>query len=322
MENKFEEQKKLATIIKGIHQSLRETSDDIGDEKAWENHLKDREKLNLYANSMRTLSESHWKEKIKSKEDRIEWIIESCNEYFTQTIIEEHRNKEMKILEKLKLEGYEIKIDEQNLLKIGEKLKVVDVGSSGNFFKKNDRFEILPLDIAPASDEVLYCDFLSVSISNKLSKDAKMIHSIPTNYFDVVIFCLLLEYLPSSNMRIKCCENAYEILKTEGILCLITPDSNFQHTNAQQIKNWKWTLANIGFKRIKLEKLMNLTCMIFRKSLSKEITKRWVDLKKEPKMEFKMDIPQDRKKKTQEHVQTDVRNYKFDIDIMNELPFE
>jgi 25S rRNA (adenine2142-N1)-methyltransferase len=321
MANKFEEQKNLATIIKNIHQDLRDSTQELGADEAWSKHLENKEKLNLYAKSMRELSEVHWKERNATADDRIEWVIKSCDEYFQEKVIEEHRRKDLEIIEKLKSEGNEIDMSHCEELKIGEKIKVIDVGASGNFFKKNERFDILALDIAPSSDEVLYCDFFSVPVSKELAKDDKKVHSLPVNYFDAVIFCLLLEYMPTSEMRVKCCEKAYGILKTEGILCLITPDSNYQHTNAQQIKTWKWTLANIGFKRIKLEKLTNLSCMVFRKSLSKEIPRRWAGMKKDSFIELRMDIPQDRKK-TQQKEATKTEKCEYSVDMMHELPFE
>jgi 25S rRNA (adenine2142-N1)-methyltransferase len=109
-----------------------------------------------------------------------------------------------------------------------------------------------------------------------------------------VLFCLLLEYLPSSLQRINCCEKAYKVLKTEGILVIITPDSSHEMKNSKLIKNWRWTLAKIGFQRVKVEKLRNLTCMAFRKSLTPTIPRNWAESHREPYMEYKIEIPQDK----------------------------
>ena len=35
-----------------------------------------------------------------------------------------------------------------------------------------------------------------------------------------------LEYLPSASQRLKCIENAIKILKVDGLLCIVTPDSS------------------------------------------------------------------------------------------------
>lgn len=90
--------------------------------------------------------------------------------------------------------------------------------------------------------------------------------------------------------------------------------------NSKLIKNWRWTLAKIGFQRVKVEKLKNLTCMAFRKGLSIEIPQRWAENHKEAHMEFKLEIPQDKAVTEEPHevaTKTD-----FDVDLMNELPFE
>jgi 25S rRNA (adenine2142-N1)-methyltransferase len=322
MDEKFEDQKKLASVIKSIHQDLRDSTQALGADEAWKCHLENKEKLDLYAKSMKQLSEEHWKNRNSSADDRIAWIIDSCKEYFQEDVLTRHREKDLEIIEKLKSEGHTV--DQHEELKIDDRLRVIDVGSSGNFFKKHERFDILALDIAPSSEEVLFCDFLSVPIKKEMSKDENGIHSLPSNYFHIAIFCLLLEYMPTSEMRVRCCEKAYDILQTEGILCIITPDSCYQHTNARQIKTWKWTLAKMGLKRIKLDKLTNLSCMIFRKSLSSEVPKRWAALKREPYMEYRLDIPQDRKKKRfndTEIIESEGK-CEYSVEMMQEMPFD
>lgn len=321
----MEEQIKLAQIIKNVHQELRDSTAELGVQKAWQNHLNDKVKLKLYGESMRELSENHWKIRNAVTDDRINWIVNSCNQYYQKNELETHRKKDIEIINKLKNEGSEIVINShEDIIELSQKLKVLDVGSSGNFFRKNSRFDILALDIAPSDKEVLFCDFLSVNISDELKKDEEQVFSLSALYYDIVIFCLLLEYLPTSDLRIQCCQKAYDVLKTEGILLIVTPDSNSQHINYKQIKTWKYVLATMGFKRIKLEKLKNLSCMVFRKSLSKEISRRWADKCKEPFMSFKLEIPQDRKKNINEDIKHDsnenAEKYQFDLNLMKELP--
>lgn len=205
------------------------------------------------------------------------------------------------------------KNDEQ--MSLDEKLRILDVGSSGNFFKKFERFEILPLDISPSDDSVFTCDFLSVPIEFQLKFNNQLIEALPADHFHAVIFCLLLEYLPSSVQRIECCKKAYELLKTQGILIIITPDSSHEMKNSKQIKNWRWTLSKIGFARIKVEKLMNLTCMAFRKSVAPEVPQRWADTHSD-NMKFEMIIPQD---KTVKLDNGDNEELEFDAELMKEL---
>ncbi|XP_070497685.1 S-adenosylmethionine sensor upstream of mTORC1 [Chironomus tepperi] len=320
----LEEQKKLANIIKGIHQDLRKSSKEVGADEAWTKHLKNKEKLDLYAKTMKELSETHWKQKnTDNLNDRIKWIISYSEFYFQQNELESFRQKDLNVIEKLRQDNQVDINDYKKSIEINEKLKVLDVGSNGNFFKIHERFDLTPIDIAPSSDDCFYCDFYSVPISQELVQDNQRITNLPENHFDIVTFCLLLEYLPTSEMRIRCCENAYKVLKTEGILIIITPDSSSQHRNAAQIKNWRFTLAMLGFRRIKVEKLKNLTCMVFRKSLSKDISKKWAEKYKEPYMDFKLEIPQDRKIENEEtQDESDSIQYTYEPEIMNELPVD
>ena len=82
----------------------------------------------------------------------------------------------------------------------------------------------------------------------------------------MVVFSLLLEYFPASSQRFKCCQNAHKLLKFNGILVIITPDSHQQHRNAHIMKSWKMAIEEIGFKRWRYVKLEHLHCMVFRKT--------------------------------------------------------
>ncbi|XP_071522757.1 S-adenosylmethionine sensor upstream of mTORC1 isoform X2 [Panulirus ornatus] len=93
---------------------------------------------------------------------------------------------------------------------------------------------------------------------------------LESNSFDVVVFCLLLEYIPSPKQRLLCCQKAYHLLKPNGILCIITPDSKHQNANVHIYKLWKITLGYLGFSRTKYEKLTHFHGMVFRKGLCRE----------------------------------------------------
>ncbi|CRL08573.1 CLUMA_CG021382, isoform A [Clunio marinus] len=289
-----EEHRKLASTIKSIHMELRDLTKEFGADEAWKRHINDKKIRTIYAESMRKLAEIHWVHN-QPLDDRIQWTINFCDYYFQKDEINRWKEKDLKVLQKLKDEGFVKILNEFSDIQIDFKLEVLDVGSSGNFFK-HERFNVIPIDISPSHDSVYYCDFLSVSIDQELQCNSNSIETLPREFFHVVIFCLLLEYLPTSQQRIKCCEKAFKALKTEGILVIITPDSNHEMKNSKQIKNWRWTLAVMGFQRIKFEKLKNLTCMVFRKSLKPEIPLRWANNNKEDYMEFKLEIPQDKSK--------------------------
>lgn len=132
------------------------------------------------------------------------------------------------------------------------------------------------------------CDFLQVPISEEFNENDGIVSSLKRESYDVVVFSLLLEYLPRSEQRLTCCEKAYEILKGDGLFVIVTPDSSHQNKNMNMIKSWKAALENLGFARWRYEKLQHLHCMAFRKCYKK------LGLKSNHTLLF---IPQDLKKK-------------------------
>lgn len=94
------------------------------------------------------------------------------------------------------------------------------------------------------------------------------IRSLPSGLFDVVVFSLLLSYFPSPVQRWLCCSKAHRILRTNGILLIVTPDSSHQNKNSAMIKSWKAGIESLGFVRWKYKKQTHLHCMAFRKVAS------------------------------------------------------
>jgi len=84
--------------------------------------------------------------------------------------------------------------------------------------------------------------------------------------FDVVVFSLLLEYLPSPTQRWASCKKAHRLLTPEGLLVIITPDSKAAHSNSKVMKSWRTALAALGLTRVCYEKLLHAHCMAFCKS--------------------------------------------------------
>ena len=90
--------------------------------------------------------------------------------------------------------------------------------------------------------------------------------------FDVVVFSLLLSYFPSSRQRLKCCLNAFQLLKLHGLLLIITPDSSHLNKNMAMVKSWQWALQQLGFNRWKYTKQRHLHCMGFRKCHQQDLS--------------------------------------------------
>lgn len=297
---------KLSHEIKTVHKHLRDKTKKIGAKHAWLEHLKSKSKLKNYATAMMELATNHWEQndqklaqqnsRPERSRSRIMWSVNYCREYFLQTkTITALREREVRLLTELSEESSPIKMEFESR-KEDEKIKLLDVGSCYNPFSKFDEFDVTAIDIAPAIDDVIECDFLSVKVieSKPSTEDDKSkLTALIANTYDVIVFSLLLEYMPASEQRICCCEKAYRLLKNEGILIVITPDSKHVGANAKLMKTWRYALALMGFNRVKYEKLEHITCMVFRKSISDNIGKRWARLHKEPYMDYKIEIPQD-----------------------------
>lgn len=287
------EQTDLSDFIKSIHKKLREEAKLLGTEKAWKHHCEDQQNLEKYAKTMQDLAVNHWDKNSKDNSkviSRVSWVYDACKQYFED--IRRYQNKEVKIANEYLGE------DINNTLVIPSDFtqrtfELLDVGSCYNPFRQFDIFSVLPIDIAPANTEVLKCDFLDVEICEKLLIENGVVKQLKTHSYDVIVFSLLLEYLPSTNQRLKCCLNAYNLLKYEGILIIITPDSNHVGSNAKVIKSWRYVLAKHGFTRVKYEKLPYLHCMVFRKALLKEVAQRWAELHASEAFFEEIYIPQD-----------------------------
>ena len=79
----------------------------------------------------------------------------------------------------------------------------------------------------------------------------------------MVVFCLLLEYLPLPAMRHDVCLKAWQVLTDWGLLLIVTPDSSHQAKNELQMKCWRLALLKMGFARVYTEKLPHARCLGF-----------------------------------------------------------
>ncbi|XP_073845743.1 S-adenosylmethionine sensor upstream of TORC1 [Musca autumnalis] len=295
-----EEHKRLANIIKSCHDSLRILTKQYGAEKAWQEHIKDEQRLQEYAEAMHKLA-NIWENNTTNQDlmarSRVKWTIEYCMAYFfSERIYLEKRLREQRLLESW--EGFDCG-QCKYLETLPEKIHVLDVGSCFNPFGKSQQFDVTAIDLCPATDDVLKGDFLKIQIQDMLNPqivlEDKEVCTLPAAYYECVVFSLLLEYIPSSELRLQCCRKAYELLKYEGILIIITPDSQHVGKNAAIMKNWRYTMGVLGFSRIRFEKLPHITCMVFRKASDPRVAQRWSELHREPYMELTIDIPQDNK---------------------------
>lgn len=280
----------LSRFIKDVHTSLRKTSHELGAERAWHEHCKNQSMLEKYADYMQKLATTHWENNCANDtseaSSRIEWAVHYCNNYFINKEYENYRDKEQAI-------ACKIELNLESTETFSEPLKLIDVGSCYNPFRKYDNFNVTAIDLCPANNSVLQCDFLCIPVGNETIIKGPKVVQLQQDSYDIVIFCFLLEYIPSSDLRISACEKALSILRPGGLLIINTPDSKHVGANSKIMKCWRYTLAQIGFNRIKYEKFKHMHCMAFRKSLHKDIAARWAKIHYESFMEFAIHIPQD-----------------------------
>ncbi|XP_053962697.1 S-adenosylmethionine sensor upstream of mTORC1 [Anastrepha ludens] len=254
-----EEHMRLATIIKDCHENLRSQSKVKGMNEAWNEHLQNTTLLQQYSTAMHRLA-SIWESNTTNPNlfarSRVKWITDYCKSYFfTKETFLEKRNRETR----LAMSYTDIQTIDINYpkLTIPDCINVLDVGSCFNPFSKEQNFNVTAIDLCPATSDVLK------------------------------------EYIPSPEERLHCCRKAHELLRSEGILIIITPDSQHVGKNAKLMKNWRYALGTLGFYRICFEKLPHITCMVFRKTLNPSVARVWAELHREDYMTATINIPQD-----------------------------
>ncbi|XP_067632914.1 S-adenosylmethionine sensor upstream of mTORC1 [Eurosta solidaginis] len=303
MDNSSIEQKQehlqLAAIIKVCHENLRTQSRLKGIRKAWNEHLQNESLLQEYSKAMHRLA-SIWETNTTNPNlfarSRVKWIIDYCKSYFLdKKIFLEKRERE----QRLEVSYADIRIIQKfskERTNFSDFINVLDVGSCYNPFGEEANFNVTAIDLCPATKDVLKGDFLKIRTeknNDEICTTSGEVTYLPFEYFDCVIFSLLLEYIPTPQERLHCCSKAYELLRPEGILIIITPDSQHVGKNAKLMKNWRYILGTLGFYRICFEKLPHITCLVFRKALNPAVAQKWAELHREDYMSTTINIPQD-----------------------------
>uniref|UniRef100_A0A146M7H3 S-adenosylmethionine sensor upstream of mTORC1 n=1 Tax=Lygus hesperus TaxID=30085 RepID=A0A146M7H3_LYGHE len=272
----------LADFIKKVHIDLRKSSRQLGAEAAWKNHCHNSELLEKYAASMRDLATSFWEKNNAQNPNlnRIYWVVKEC-ENFYRTGQTEAREKEQKLHRR-----YFGEDSTKTCSPVTFPISMLDVGSCYNPFNKFDFIKVTAIDIAPATSDVIKCDFLAANVGD--------FEFLVAGSYDVVLFSFLLEYLPHPKMRYDCCQKAYDLLKPGGILIVLTPDSKHDSANSGIMKSWRQGLASIGFLRTNFQKLKHLRCMTFYKCVDPRVAVEWLN-REQPSvtMENSIVIPQD-----------------------------
>eukprot|EP00730_Choanoeca_flexa_P007651 TRINITY_DN12368_c0_g1_i14.p1 TRINITY_DN12368_c0_g1~~TRINITY_DN12368_c0_g1_i14.p1 ORF type:complete len:398 (+),score=74.56 TRINITY_DN12368_c0_g1_i14:1304-2497(+) len=144
-------------------------------------------------------------------------------------------------------------------------LAVLDVGSCYNAFLDTPDWSVTAVDLAPACDDVHKLDFISVFDVDDEEAITTRHAAIQPGHFDVVIFNLVLSYIPTPQLRYRCCLQACRALRPGGLLIITTPDSKAIHRSGGRMKQWKRAVQSLGTRRWRYEKKPNIHAMAFRK---------------------------------------------------------
>ncbi|XP_077494647.1 S-adenosylmethionine sensor upstream of TORC1 [Amblyomma americanum] len=262
-----DDQQELVAVIRGVHEKLRLDYQTNGDgDQVWRDHCEDVQTRKRYAESMLQLATTIWPYK-----DRIEWCHQTMREYFFGGGLERSLRRHHR---KMGVSCSDSALDEarRKLALADGKVRLLDVGSCYNPFGAYSDVDALAIDLTPATEDVVECDFLKLEVipGNDENPAQNMRHplkSLPENSFQAIVFCLVLEYLPSCTQRWSFCKKAASLLKPNGLLFIITPDSKHQQRNAAMIASWRKALEHIGLLRVHYEKRQHLHCMAFRKEI-------------------------------------------------------
>lgn len=92
-----EEHIDLSNFIKAVHQNLREETRKFGADVAWKRHCENEADLNKYAAAMKQLATKHWetncKKKVSKAFSRIDWVYNSCKNYFDIHLFVQRKKK-------------------------------------------------------------------------------------------------------------------------------------------------------------------------------------------------------------------------------------
>ncbi|XP_028967105.1 S-adenosylmethionine sensor upstream of mTORC1 [Galendromus occidentalis] len=254
-------QLELVAAIRNVHEELRYKVQKDPDSylKIWEEHNADPVR-SKYASAMHSLATEVWASK-SAGGDRIEIIGNVIMNYFMGGGLQ-------KVFRRMHRKYSSISSAPEKVDRFGSfpenELKVLDVGSCYNPFARF-KFDVTAIDLCPATQGVFQCDFINVPLGNEFVVSENCIKCLPSNYFHAVIFSLLLEYLPDSRLRLSAVHRAYRVLRDDGILVVVTPDSKHQQKNQDMVKSWRNALSQLGFDRISYAKHDHLHCLAFRK---------------------------------------------------------
>ncbi|CAE8584484.1 unnamed protein product [Polarella glacialis] len=120
----------------------------------------------------------------------------------------------------------------------GARLKMVDLGSCGNFFGNECRhhFDVTALDLAPADTSVFECDCLDLTVGpagsmpvvskeGRIGGGAGLLRQLPAQGFRVAVLGLLLSYIADPSLRAQIVAKVRQLLPSDSSGLLIIADT-------------------------------------------------------------------------------------------------
>jgi hypothetical protein len=159
----------------------------------------------------------------------------------------------------------------------GNRVRLLDIGSCHDPWRPLHDFDVVALDLQPASSSVFTCDFLALEVGPSLvcqpscgaHDGAGRLLSLPAASFHVAVLSLVLSYIPDALARTRAVAKARELLHdTAGLLLIVTPIStNAGFTPQRQLpvlQEWQEAIQGLGFARHAYERLNTVHVMAYR----------------------------------------------------------
>ncbi len=167
----------------------------------------------------------------------------------------------------------------------GKVLKLLDVGSCWDYFNVhfkgpwpgNLTVDAVACDLCPAVPSVYRCDWLNVRFGDEervepasREGESAALEAVREHDADVVVFSLVLSYLPTPKQRGEMVRRARLALKNRGagLFFVITPHSTDKghcpHKALPVLAEWREAFLTVGFDRIAYERHRSVHCLAFR----------------------------------------------------------
>lgn len=153
-------------------------------------------------------------------------------------------------------------------------IRILDIGSCYNPFlhcSRSAAYALTALDLRPAHDSVLQCDFLSLAVGPHGSEPVveaaepwRRLLRLPERSYDAVALSLVLSYLPTPQQRRQMLSTARRLLVSDGdqphhagLLVIFEKQSIFHSDkySSWYLDCWKETIAAMGFSFLGYERL-------------------------------------------------------------------